>query len=232
MEIPSQSVAIIPARGGSVRIPGKNIRSFLGKPIIAYSIEVARQSGLFDEVMVSTDDEAIARIAEEHGASVPFLRSRKNSDDYATLSDVVDEVVSTYHMQEKVFGVGCCILPTAPFITINRLREALILLRDNKFDSVRPIVKFNYPIQRALRFTNDHQVGFFNPEFAKSRSQDLEPAYHDAGQFYWFKTDQCLKGTFKGAIEIPELEHQDIDTIEDWQIAEYKYKFLKTSGLL
>jgi pseudaminic acid cytidylyltransferase len=223
-----QSIAIIPARGGSKRIPQKNIRNFLGKPIIAYSIDCALKSGLFSEVMVSTDDEGIASIAKTYGAKIPFYRSQENSNDFATLSDVISEVVGCYKEIGKQFDYGCCILPTAPFITIEKLKEALLMLMNQGFDSVRPIVKFSYPLQRAFRLLSDNSVQMFYPEYAQSRSQDLEPAYHDAGQFYWFKTDKMLKGTNKGGMVVNEIEVQDIDTIDDWEIAEIKMKILNS----
>jgi pseudaminic acid cytidylyltransferase len=223
-----QSIAVIPARGGSKRIPQKNIRNFLGKPIIAYSIDCALKSGLFSEVMVSTDDEGIASIAKTYGAKIPFYRSQENSNDFATLSDVISEVVECYKEIGKQFDYGCCILPTAPFITIEKLKEALLMLMNQGFDSVRPIVKFSYPLQRAFRLLSDNSVQMFYPEYAQSRSQDLEPAYHDAGQFYWFKTEKMLKGINKGGIVVNEIEVQDIDTIDDWKIAEIKMKILNS----
>ena len=226
-----KNLAIIPARSGSKRIPKKNIKLFLGKPIIAYSIEVAIKSNLFEEVMVSTDDEEIAEVAKAYGAKVPFYRSEKNSNDFATLNDVIDEVLKCYKISRKDFEYGCCILSTAPFITTEKLNEALVMMTEKGFDSVRPIVKFSYPIQRAFKFLPDNSVQRFYPEFEQSRSQDLEPAYHDAGQFYWFKTDKMLQGNFKGGIQINEIEAQDIDTLEDWKIAEIKMQILNTQKI-
>jgi N-acylneuraminate cytidylyltransferase len=223
-----QRVAIIPARGGSKRIPQKNIRNFLSKPIIAYSIDCALNSGLFSEVMVSTDNEEIASIANSYGAKIPFYRSEKNSNDFATLNDVISEVLECYKEAGKQFDYGCCILPTAPFITTEKLKEAFLMLVNHGFDSVRPVVKFTYPIQRAFRLLTDNRVQMFSPEYAQSRSQDLEPAYHDAGQFYWFKTDKMLSGSLKGGMIVSEIEAQDIDTIDDWTIAELKMKIIKS----
>jgi len=220
------NIAIIPARGGSKRIPGKNIKLFCGKPIIAYSIEVAIQSNLFDEIMVSTDDDKIAEVAKKYGAKVPFYRSNKNSNDFATLNDVIGEVLECYKKAGKQYNYGCCILPTAPFVTKDKLNKALSMLIKQGFDSVRPIVKFSYPIQRAFKLLPDNKVQMFYSEHAQSRSQDLEVAYHDAGQFYWFKTDKMLSGTFKGGIIIKEIEAQDMDTINDWEIAELKMKLI------
>ncbi|MFN3138306.1 MAG: pseudaminic acid cytidylyltransferase [Allomuricauda sp.] len=216
------NLAIIPARGGSKRIPRKNLKHFLGKPIIAYSIELAIKSNLFTEVMVSTDDEEIASIAEEFGASVPFLRSAKNSDDFSTLSEVVDEVLSKYTTD---FDFICCILPTAPLASLDVLNKGLNVLQKNQYDSVRPVVEYSYPIQRAIKIDADNRMHFFFPEYYKSRSQDLERSYHDAGQFYWMTNNQRLHGAKKGVVVINGNQAQDIDTNEDWELAELKYKF-------
>jgi pseudaminic acid cytidylyltransferase len=221
------AVAIIPARGGSKRIPKKNIKEFCGKPIIAYSIEAAMQSNLFDEIMVSTDDEEIAKVAKQYGAKIPFKRSEKSSDDFAILNDVISEVLECYKSNGKHFNYGCCILSTAPFITTENLKKAFDMLVINNFDSVRPIIRFSYPIQRAFKLLHDNSVQMFNPEHLKTRSQDLEPAYHDAGQFYWFRTDKMLSGSFKGGMIISETEAQDIDTLEDWTIAEMKMQLMQ-----
>ncbi len=225
-----KSLAIIPARGGSKRIPRKNIKNFLGKPIIAYSIEAALKSNLFDEVMVSTDDEEIADIARNYGAAVPFFRSEPNSNDFASLNDVLEEVKTQYAQHNRYFETGCCILPTAPFISAASITEAYALLINGGFDSIRPIVKYEYPIQRALRLI-DGRVEMIVQENYKMRSQDFEEAYHDAGQFYWFKMETLLKSTNRGGIEINSFETQDIDSIEDWMLAEKKYLLLETKSL-
>ncbi|OEY73956.1 pseudaminic acid cytidylyltransferase [Salegentibacter salarius] len=217
------NLCIIPARGGSKRIPRKNIKDFLGKPIIAYSIETALQSGLFEEVMVSTDDEGIAKVAEKLGARVPFLRSEANANDHATLADVVDEVLLHYNSK---FKYVCCLLATSPLVQEKHLVDALTILQNEDFDSIRPIAKFSYPIQRAMKISKEGAVDWFYPEFIKSRSQDLEEAYHDAGQFYWMKSEKGLRSTKRGGIIIEEKYVQDIDTEEDWEIAEMKYNFL------
>ena len=219
------NLAIIPARGGSKRIPRKNIKDFLGKPIIAYSIEVALKSELFDEVMVSTDDKEIAEISMKYDAKVPFNRSDKTADDYATLADVIDEVKNTYRKQNKTFDNICCILPTAPLITLENLKKGYDLLLMKNADSVRPIVRFSYPIQRAVK-VEDGKLSMFYPEYQKTRSQDLEPAFHDAGQFYWMRFKPGLRGVNKIGFEIPETNAQDIDTDEDWKIAELKFSYL------
>lgn len=222
------NIAIIPARGGSKRIPRKNIKPFMGKPIIAYSIEAALQSGLFDEVMVSTDDEEIAAIARQYGASVPFYRSAKTANDYAPLADVVDEVLEYYKCSGKNFDYFCCILATAPFVREKDLKEAFQELEKGYFDTVRPIVRFEYPIQRAFKLAPDKSVSFFYPEYASARSQDIEQAYHDAGLFYFGKTTKGLHDdNVKGGIVIPLERCQDIDDEKDWLIAELKYKLLR-----
>lgn len=222
-------IAIIPARGGSKRIPRKNIKNFLNKPIISYSIEAALQSGLFDEVMVSTDDEEIAEIAKSFGASVPFLRSEKNSNDFATTFDVINEVISRYKELGSTFEEACCIYPTAPFTTAERLKQFHDFLEQSKFDCVFPVLKYGYPIQRGLRLNNDGQMRMIYPEHLVTRSQDLDASYHDAGQFYWFTVDRLMKfGQLwtdnTGSLEIREMEAHDIDSIEDWEIAEFKYQ--------
>ncbi|MEN7552012.1 pseudaminic acid cytidylyltransferase [Rapidithrix thailandica] len=225
-----KKLAIIPARGGSKRIPRKNIKPFLGKPILAYSIESALKSALFDEVMVSTDDEEIAGLAKSHGAEVPFLRSKKNADDYATTAEVLLEVIEQYEQQGVVFDFACCIYPTAPLLTERTLQEALDKLLKGKYDTVFPIVPFGYPVWRGLEIDCE-KVKMVWPEHLNSRSQDLPPVYHDAGQFYWlnlekFKVSKQLFTNNSGSIVLSELQVQDIDNHTDWQIAELKYKLL------
>lgn len=225
-----QSIAIITARGGSKRIPGKNIKEFCGKPIIAYSIEAAISSGIFDEVMVSTDSKVIANIARQYGAAVPFFRSESTSNDFATTTDVVEEVLDMYRDRGKVFDFFACIYPTAPFVTSQKLTEAVKLLSGTHADAVVPVVKYSFPPQRAF-VIRDGVVAFQYPEFERTRSQDLESIYHDCGQFYIVKTDVFMKEhtlISKNTIPylMPEREVQDIDTIFDWEIAETKYKVL------
>ena len=222
------SIAIITARGGSKRIPKKNINEFCGKPIIAYSIEAAIESHVFDEVMVSTDSEEIKSIAEQYGASVPFMRSDASSNDYATTADVLTEVLEKYVEIGRRFDRFACIYPTAPFVTENRLAEAMKMLDDA--DSVLSVVRFSFPPQRGF-VIRDGSVKFQYPEYEKSRSQDLEPIYHDCGQFYMCKVDMFLKKhslilpVTKPYI-LPEEEVQDIDNMSDWVIAETKYKVI------
>ena len=229
-----KTLAMITARGGSKRIPRKNIKEFNGKPIIAYSIEAALKSGAFDEVMVSTDDEEIADIARKYGASVPFMRSEKTANDFATTVDVIDEVISEYHSLGKDFDLFACIYPTAPFITSDKLKEAVDKLSASDADSLIPVVRFSYPPQRAMEI-HDGRLVFRQPENLSKRSQDLEPHYHDAGQFYVVKTESFLKnkGIMVGQIlpmELSELEVQDIDNEVDWKLAEMKYKLLQDKG--
>jgi len=221
-----KNLAIIPARGGSKRIPHKNIKKFLGKPIIAYSIEAAIKSRLFDEVMVSTDDNEIADVAKQYGAKVPFMRSNKNADNFASISDVIKEVKTEYLNVSKKFDNICCILATAPLIKIESLKKTFSILQNKGVDSVRPIVRFSYPIQRAFKLTN-MKVEMFSPQYMNTRSQELEPAFHDAGQFYWMKYAPGLEGPGRYGLEIPELGVQDIDTEEDWKLAEMKYNLIK-----
>ncbi len=224
-------IAIIPARGGSKRIPRKNVKDFLGMPIIAYSIKAALESGVFDEVMVSTDDEEIAAVAREYGASVPFFRSAKTSDDYATTADVIDEVLDRYMENGKKFDVVACIYATAPFVTPQRLMEASSLLDKGIFDSAFTCVAYSYPVQRGLGIDKDGRISMKWPEYRSSRSQDLETVYHDAGQFYIAKVDAYRKarsfwGDNTAPIILSELEVQDLDTFTDWKLAEMKYSIL------
>jgi|SRR5690554_187787 len=223
------NLCIIPARGGSKRIPRKNIKDFLGKPIIAYSIKAALKSNLFEEIMVSTDDEEIAAIAKAYGAKVPFMRSEENADDFATTYDVIEEVLQKYDEAGKEFKNTCVLYPCAPFITPSRLKEAYKKLEE--FDTVFPVVKFGFPIQRALKKNEEDKLAFFQPEFELSRSQDLTPSYHDAGQFYWLnihalQAHKTMMTENTGAIVLSEMEVQDIDNTIDWKMAELKYKLL------
>lgn len=226
-----KSVAIIPARGGSKRISRKNIKDFLGKPIIAYSIETALESGLFDEVMVSTDDEEIVTIAKKYGANVPFMRSEQTSNDFATTADVINEVLTRYENSGKRFDIVGCIYATAPFVIAENLQKGFEAIIKGGLDSAFPCVAFSYPVQRGLVFGNDGFIGLKWPEYRNSRSQDLEKFYHDAGQFYISKVDAFRKyngfwGPRTSAIILDELMVQDLDTLTDWALAEMKYKLL------
>ena len=226
-----KSVAIITARGGSKRIPRKNIKAFLGKPIIEYSIEAALQSGMFQEVMVSTDDEEIAQIARNAGAKVPFMRSEASSNDFATTAEVIEEVLASYERIGKRFEQVCCLYPTAPFVTSNAVKTAMMLLEQEKSDAVIPVVRFSFPPQRCV-VIKENRLAPKWPEDMKKRSQDLEPFYHDCGQFYCLnvKSFQEQKVIWMKDV-VPFVQDdscvQDIDTIEDWKIAEMKYRILK-----
>ena len=221
-----KKLAMITARGGSKRIPRKNIKEFCGKPILYYSIEAALRSGVFDEVMVSTDDEEIAELAQKAGAKVPFMRSKETANDYASTDEVIMEVLKEYEKMGKNFDSFCCIYPTAPFITGERLKEAMELL--DEADSVMPVVPFSYPPQRGLIVNENGYVARQFPEYATARSQDLQKIYHDCGQFYACRTIPFMEaGTTDVEKLVPlvlsEMEVQDIDTLEDWEIAEIKY---------
>lgn len=225
-----KNIAIIPARGGSKRIPRKNIKPFMGKPIIAYSIEAALQSGLFDEVMVSTDDEEISIIAKDFGASVPFLRSKKTANDFAGTEDVILEVLHMYEDRGQTFDNICCLYSTAPFVTAERLIEGFNLLSD-KNDAAISVVEYSFPIQRSVKMD---EAGYLQPNFPQymdARSQDLEKTYHDAGQFYFIKNKTFIEEHSLWCrnvvpVILPELEVQDLDTMADWELAEVKYKVI------
>ncbi len=228
------NIAIITARGGSKRIPKKNIKVFCGKPIIAYSIEAALKSELFDEVMVSTDSEEIAEIARKYGASVPFMRSAEASNDFATTADVLLEVLTGYRERGEVFGMAACLYPTAPFVTAGRLRDAAAQFCSAGLDSLMPVVKFSFPPQRAIVIKNG-TLGYQYPEYASSRSQDLKPLYHDCGQFYLLDVERFIRHRSLVMPRtmpyiVPEEEVQDIDNESDWLIAEAKYKVLHGEG--
>ncbi len=223
-------LAIITARGGSKRIPRKNIKNFLGSPIIKYSIDAALSAGCFTEVMVSTDDEEIASLALSLGAKVPFIRSSENSNDFATTADVITEVLNMYKEKGQYFDYACCIYPTAPFVTGFKLNKAYKMLIEKNAETVVPIVSFGFPILRSFK-VEDGLIKMNWPEYISTRSQDLPPAYHDCGQFYFIQTDLFLKNKklFSDnslGYEMPESEVQDIDTEEDWKVAEIKYTFL------
>lgn len=225
----SKKLAIIPARGGSKRIPRKNIKEFCGKPIIAYSIEAAINSNLFDEVMVSTDDDEIAQIAETYGASVPFQRSIDCASDFATTYDVVQEVLTSYSQRDQVYQYACCIYPTAPFVNAKLLDRGYRRLVDGGFTTVFPIVAFDYPIQRALIVEDNGAVVWADTQYRDTRSQDLPMRYHDSGSYYWMNVDRVLTakmiiGEDVAGIVTSSLQAHDIDTVEDWKIAELKYQ--------
>lgn len=228
--IKMRRLAIITARGGSKRIPKKNIRDFCGRPIIAYSIDAAKKSNVFDEVMVSTDSEEIKSISLEYGAGVPFIRSAKSSDDFATTSDVLMEVLAEYKKIGKSFDQVCCLYPTAPFVTSEKIIDAFRILEGSDVDTVIPVVEFSYPPQRGF-VVEENRLFFKDESYIDARSQDLEKIYHDCGQFYAFKVESFLRnrnfliGNIAPLIT-NELEMQDIDNLSDWKLAEIKYKLM------
>ena len=225
-----KKIAIITARGGSKRIPKKNIKYFLGRPIIQYSIEAAINSNCFDEIMVSTDDDEIARIAASFGAKIPFKRSVETSNDHSTTAEVLIEVLNEYKKIGEEFKYCCCIYPTAPFITKEKLNDAFNELINTGAETLVPVVKFGFPILRSFKI-NEGLLKMNWPEYMNSRSQDLPIAFHDCGQFYFFEVESFLKHKklfteFSVPFEMPESEVQDIDNEEDWKVAEIKYTFL------
>lgn len=219
-------IAIITARGGSKRIPRKNIKPFMGKPMLAYAIEAAIQSEIFEEVMVSTDDPEIADIAQKCGAKVPFMRSEKTANDYATTHDVLTEVLSEYEKRGKTFDSLCCIYPCVPFLTGDILKSAYDKFQSAGAERLTPVVRYSFPIQRAFKINEQGNLQYREPENAPKRSQDLEPMYHDVGMFYFYKADK-LNSTQMLPYEINEENVQDIDTETDWKLAELKYKVMR-----
>jgi len=224
-------LAVIPARGGSKRIPRKNIREFCGKPIIAWSIEAALESGCFDRVVVSTDDHEIAEVASACGADVPFMRPAELSDDHTPTVPVIAHAVRWHEENEGEVAAACCIYATAPFCRPGDLREGLRLLAEGDADYVFSVAGYGFPIQRAVRITAEGRIEMFQPEHATTRSQDLDPAYHDAGQWYWGTREAWLEGRpiFSPAsrpVVIPAARVQDIDTPEDWERAELMFRAL------
>jgi N-acylneuraminate cytidylyltransferase len=224
------TIAIITARGGSKRIPRKNIKEFFGQPMIKYAIDAAVESRIFDTVMVSTDDGEIAQIAQKFGADVPFMRSEKTANDFATTMDVLLEVIYQYKKMNIEFDTLCCIYPCVPFLKGDTLIKAYKAFAESNTDSLMPVVRFSYPIQRALRINNDGFLEYVHSENKKARSQDLEPMYHDVGMFYFYKSSSLTNLDKKiKYFEMKEMEIQDIDTEEDWNYAEMKYSIINTS---
>ncbi len=223
-------IAIITARGGSKRIPKKNIRQFCGKPIIAYSIEAALVSGIFETVMVSTDSMEIADIARSYGADVPFMRSQENSNDYADTADVLLEVLNEYNNRGRTFEAFCCIYPTAPFVTTEKLREGYDMLLHSDACNVVSMTPFSFPPQRGMVRQGEYLTPA-DPVHINSRSQDLPEILHDCGQFYWCRTEAFYQNQdilFHKTIPylVPEAEVQDIDNESDWEVAEIKYLYM------
>lgn len=225
------NIAIIPARGGSKRIPKKNIKIFHGKPIISYSIEAAIESNCFDKIIVSTDDEKIAKIAKKNGAEVPFIRPGNISNDYANTIDVIKHSIEWFENQGCDLTFACCIYPTAPFIQPSDILKGFKFIKNSEVEYVFTATDFQFPIQRAFYLNDELQPTMIQPNHINTRSQDLEPGYHDAGQFYWgtikaFKNGLPIFKKHSKVILLPQSRVQDIDTHEDWLIAELKYKAL------
>lgn len=218
-------VAVITARGGSKRIPRKNIKEFMGKPMLAYAVEAAVNSNVFDEVMVSTDDVEIAEIAKHFGAKVPFMRSEKTANDFATTADVLEEVVFEYKKRGKTFDELCCIYPCVPFLTADVINNAYEKFKTSGADRLTPVVKYSFPIQRAFKLNEQGLLEYREPENAPKRSQDLEPMYHDVGMFYFYKTEKMNSDKI-AMLEMDEAMVQDIDNDSDWQMAEMKYRIM------
>ena len=224
-------LAVIPARGGSKRIPRKNIKLFCGKPMIAWSIEAALQSGCFDHVVVSTDDVEIAEVARQCGAQVPFMRPTELSDDHTATIPVIRHAIEWFSEQEQAPDQVCCIYATAPFVRSVDIQRGLNILTVAGSDYAFTVTKYSFPIQRALRISDQGRVKMFNPEKLNTRSQDLEEAFHDAGQFYWgrstaWQKNIALFGATSSPVLLPRYRVQDIDTEEDWLEAELKFTSL------
>lgn len=235
MDRKKRTIAIITARGGSKRIPGKNIREFCGRPIISYSIQTALESGIFDEVMVSTDSKEIAVIAKNYGAEVPFMRSAETSNDMATTRDVLLEVLTEYQKLGRAFEYMCCLYPTAPFVTAEKLKQAYKKIRETGASQVMPVVEFSFPPQRCNVLNEEGMLEYRFPEYRQTRSQDLETWYHDAGQFYMYNVEKYLQEDGMPANMVPvivsEMEVQDIDSETDWKLAELKYQLMLNTKL-
>lgn len=226
------NVVIIPARGGSKRIPRKNIKLFHGKPMIAWSIQAAIESKCFDHVVVSTDDQEIAEVATAYGAEVPFIRPSELSDDYTGTIPVVAHAIDWVNKNMGQVELACCIYATAPFVSAKDIQRGLNILREHNADYAFTVTSYPFPIQRAVRITPQNRIEMFNPEHFSTRSQDLEEAWHDAGQFYWGRAEAWLAGAplfSKDAtpVLLPRYRVQDIDTIEDWERAEWLHKAMQ-----
>ncbi len=231
------NLCVIPARGGSKRIPRKNIKLFSGKPIIAYSIEAALESGCFDHVIVSTDDEAIATVASTYGAEVPFLRPQRLADDHTGTLPVIKHAVEWFEQQGYSVDNACCIYATAPFVDAELVRSTFQQFQSSGTDYCFTVTTFSFPIQRAVKITAQNRLEMFSSQYAETRSQDLEEAYHDAGQLYWGRT-QAFKAMLplfshsSSPFILPRYRVQDIDTLEDWYRAEMMYQVLRQAGEL
>lgn len=228
-------VAIIPARGGSKRIPRKNIKNFCGKPMIARSIEAAKASGCFDKIVVSTDDQEIADIARQWGAEVPFMRPPELSDDYTGTIPVIRHAIQWLETYEAKVDYACCIYATAPFVSASDLQAGWKLINASDHDYAFSVTSYAFPIQRAIRITQQGRVAMFNPEHFTTRSQDLEEAWHDAGQFYWgtaeaWCEERAIFDEGSVPVKLPRHRVQDIDTPEDWIRAEWLFRAIQAEG--
>ncbi|HHQ4443933.1 TPA: pseudaminic acid cytidylyltransferase [Aeromonas veronii] len=229
------NVAIIPARGGSKRIPRKNVKDFCGKPMIAWSIEAAKASGCFDKIIVSTDDREIAAIAIQFGAEIPFIRPAALSDDYTGTIPVIRNAVEWLNQNDATVDYACCIYATAPFILPEDLKQGLQLIKYAGSSYAFSVTSYAFPIQRSVRITKNGRVAMFNPEHFQTRSQDLEEAWHDAGQFYWgtaeaWCEERAIFGEDSLPVRLPRHRVQDIDTAEDWVRAEWLFRAMQAEG--
>lgn len=225
-------LAVIPARGGSKRIPRKNVREFCGRPMLAWSVQAALESGCFDEVIVSTDDPEIAEVAKRCGASLPFMRPAELSDDHTGTIPVIQHATQWFLDQGRTPQQVCCLYATAPFVQAEDLRRGQAILQESDSDYAFSVTSYGFPIQRALRMHESGRVEMFQPENFQRRSQDLEEAFHDAGQFYWGKASAWLDGRVifspaSAAVLLPRHRVQDIDTPEDWERAEWLFKAMR-----
>ena len=231
----SKNIAIIPARKGSKRIKNKNIKLFNGYPMITWPIKNAIDSGIFDQVIVSTDSKKIANIATSYGAIVPFFREKRLSDDFTPVKDVISDVINKLEKKEKYFDYVCCIFPCTPFLIKSDLIKALRKLKKTKSNFLIPITEYSHPIQRALRIKNEINVIPENRKYQKARTQDLSKFYHDTGSFYWGKTKSWKnkKDIFDNCtfVKIPHWSAFDIDDIDDWKRAEMFKKNLKNKSI-
>jgi pseudaminic acid cytidylyltransferase len=225
------NICVIPARGGSKRIPRKNIKEFNGKPIIAYSIEKALRSECFGQVIVSTDDEEIANISKKYGATVPFIRPKGISDDYAGTGEVVSHAIEWLLKKDVSIDSVCCIYATAPFVTEKDIKSGLKLLNRSNADYCFTVTRYPFPVQRAIKITKENRCKMLQPDMFEKRSQDLEDIFHDAGQFYWGKPESWLENRVLFSSQsipfvLPHYQVQDIDTMDDWRRAEYIMRLL------
>lgn len=228
-------LCVIPARGGSKRIPRKNIKPFGCLPMIAWSIRAATESGCFDRIIVSTDDPEIAEVAQEHGAEVPFMRPEDLSDDHTGTVPVIAHAIAWHNQHDQPATEVCCIYATAPFVQSSDLQRGLKILQSTGAAYAFSVTSYAFPIQRAIRITPDRRVEMFQPEHFNTRSQDLEEAWHDAGQFYWGQAQAWLAqkplfSAHSAPVPLPRHRVQDIDTPEDWERAELMFKVLQQAN--